>query len=85
MKHTEKAYAKINLYLNVTAKREDAFHDIESVMQTINLHDTLHFDISPSDETKIHLSFTGPCDLPTDERNLAVRAAKAFLISSTGS
>ena len=43
MKHTEMAQAKINLYLNVTAKRSDGFHDIESVMQTVDLCDVLHF------------------------------------------
>ena len=79
MKHTEKAPAKINLYLNVTAKREDGFHDIESVMQTIDLCDTLHFDLKPDKETRIALAFSEPCELPTDEENLIVRAAKAFL------
>ncbi len=79
MKHTEKAPAKINLYLNVTAKRDDGFHEIESVMQTIDLCDVLHFELLPSEETKITLSFSEPCDLPTDDRNLIVRAAKAFL------
>lgn len=79
MKHTEMAQAKINLYLNVTAKRNDGFHDIESVMQTVDLCDVLHFSLSPAKETKISLSFSTPCDLPTDEKNLIVRAAKAFL------
>ena len=79
MKHTETAPAKINLYLNVTAKRNDGFHDIESVMQTVDLCDVLHFELSPAEETKISLSFATPCDLPTDEKNLIVRAAKAFL------
>ena len=79
MKHTEKAPAKINLYLNVTTKRNDGFHDIESVMQTVDLCDVLHFDFFPAEETKISLSFSKPCNLPTDEKNLIVRAAKAFL------
>ncbi len=79
MKHKEKAPAKINLYLNVTARRADGFHDIESVMQTIDLHDTLHFELFPADQTMIELSFSEPCGLPTDEKNLIVRAAKAFL------
>ena len=79
MKHTEKAFAKINLYLNVTGRRSDGFHDVESVMQEIDVYDLLHFELFPAEETKIELSFSEPCDLPTDERNLIVRAAKAFL------
>ena len=82
MRHTEKANAKINLYLNVVAQRHDGFHDIESVMQTIDLCDILHFDLSPSDTTEISLSFSEPSVLPVDERNLIVRAALAFLAAA---
>lgn len=79
VQHIEKAPAKINLYLNVTARRTDGFHDIETVMQTIDLFDVLHFSLSPADRTEIVLKFSRPCNLPTDDRNLIVRAAKAFL------
>ncbi len=82
MKHTERAYAKINLYLNVAARRDDGFHDIESIMQTIDLADILHFELSPAEKNEVLLSFSEPCDLPTDERNLIVRAANAFLEAS---
>ena len=82
MRHTEKANAKINLYLNVVAQRHDGFHDIESVMQTIDLCDVLHFDLFPSDTTEIFLSFSEPSVLPVDERNLIVRAALAFLAAA---
>ena len=44
----EKAYAKINLTLEVIGKRSDGFHRLASVMQTINLYDTVTF--APSDE-----------------------------------
>jgi 4-diphosphocytidyl-2-C-methyl-D-erythritol kinase len=66
------AYAKINLGLRVTAKRADGFHDIETIFQTISLHDTLTF--TPSD------TLTLTCDapeIPTDETNLVLRAARA--------
>ena len=82
MRHTEKANAKINLYLNVVAQRHDGFHDIESVMQTIDLCDVLHFDLSPSDITEISLTFSVPSVLPVDEQNLIVRAALAFLAAA---
>jgi 4-diphosphocytidyl-2-C-methyl-D-erythritol kinase len=68
-----KAYAKINWALRVTGKRPDGFHNIETLFQTISLHDELTFERADS------LSLT--CDDPTipiDETNLAVRAAKAI-------
>ena len=37
----DQAYAKINLFLNITAKREDGYHDIQSIMQTVSLADML--------------------------------------------
>ncbi|MBV8543203.1 MAG: 4-(cytidine 5'-diphospho)-2-C-methyl-D-erythritol kinase, partial [Acidobacteria bacterium] len=64
------AYAKINWSLRITGKRADGFHDLETLFQTISLHDTLTFDDSE------HLSLT--CDdpsIPVDETNLVVRAA----------
>ncbi len=82
MQYTERANAKINLYLNVIARRADGFHNIESVMQTIDLYDVLHFNLFPSNTTEISLSFSESCDLPTDDRNLVVRAAKAFLATA---
>lgn len=63
--------AKINLFLEVLRKREDGYHEIETVMQAVNLCDTV----------TVHLEGRGitvECDaseLPTDERNLAYRAA----------
>ncbi|MBR5880507.1 MAG: 4-(cytidine 5'-diphospho)-2-C-methyl-D-erythritol kinase [Clostridia bacterium] len=71
-----KAYAKINLYLNVTGRRSDGYHDIVSIMQTVDLYDTVTVSIDRQAPGEILLS----CDagLPCDERNLAYRAAKAY-------
>ncbi|KFZ25743.1 MAG: 4-diphosphocytidyl-2-C-methyl-D-erythritol kinase [Candidatus Izimaplasma bacterium HR2] len=44
----EKAYAKINLFLNVVNKRFDGYHDLEMVMASIELHDLLSFSKNPS-------------------------------------
>ena len=71
----EGAYAKINLTLDVLGKREDGYHDIKSVMQAISIRDDVEIDIGTgktwsllcSDET-----------IPTDETNLAWKAAKVF-------
>lgn len=67
-----KSYAKINWALRITGRRADGFHDLETVFQTISLHDELTF--SPS----AGLSLT--CDdpsIPVGESNLAIRAARA--------
>jgi len=68
-----RSYAKINWALRITGKRADGFHDLETVFQTISLHDELTF--TPSDQ----LSLT--CDdpsIPVDETNLVLRAARAL-------
>ena len=68
------AYAKLNLTLDILRRREDGYHDLQMVMQTISLTDTL--TITPAQgEGKMtsNLSF-----LPTDGTNLAQKAAAAF-------
>ncbi len=71
-----KAYAKINLYLNVTGKRSDGYHDVVSIMQTVDLCDTVSVSCVKNAPAAIVLE----CDagLPCDERNLAYRAAEAY-------
>ncbi len=72
----EKAYAKLNLSLDVTARREDGFHELAMLMQTVSVCDDL--TLSLRGESGIEAS----CSLhfiPTDERNLAVRAARCYL------
>jgi 4-diphosphocytidyl-2-C-methyl-D-erythritol kinase len=68
------AYAKINLTLAVLGKREDGYHDLSSVMQTISLHDTLR--LTPSRSGHITARSDDP-ELNTAE-NLALRAALAL-------
>ena len=70
--------AKINLSLKVTGKRDDGFHNIESVMQTISLYDYLSISVIESDRTIISLSGNSD-EIPYDERNLVYKAAKMFL------
>jgi 4-diphosphocytidyl-2-C-methyl-D-erythritol kinase len=66
------AFAKINLSLRVLGKREDGYHELDTIFQTISLHDTIR--ISAIEGSAIAFS----CDdrsLPTDSHNLVVRAA----------
>lgn len=67
-----KAYAKINLGLDVVRKREDGYHEVRMIMQTINLFDKLYLNRtkSPSISVDTNLHF-----LPTDENNLVFKAA----------
>ena len=75
----ERAYAKINLYLDVTKKRADGYHDIVSVMQTVDLFDEVQVCAMPAAETAITLTVQGAPHLPADAHNLAYRAALAYL------
>jgi 4-diphosphocytidyl-2-C-methyl-D-erythritol kinase len=68
-----RSYAKINWSLRVTGKRGDGFHDLETIFQTISLHDTLTF--TPSD--RLVLTCHDPA-IPTDDTNLVLRAARAL-------
>ena len=73
---TRNAFAKINLTLDVGARRPDGYHDIRSVMQTISLHDTLTVTRTP-DVPGVRLEVTGDegAGVPADESNLVHRAA----------
>ena len=69
-----KAYAKINIALDVVGKREDGYHLLRMIMQTVDLYDVI--EITKSD-CNIKLKCNKPY-VPTDERNLAYKAAKLF-------
>ena len=77
--YTERANAKINTYLNITARRPNGYHDIVSVMQTVSLCDLVTVDFKPALQSNIMLSVSGNSELPIDCRNLAWRAAERFL------
>lgn len=72
----EGAFAKLNLTLDVLGKREDGYHDLKSVMQTISIRDDIEIDIGTGKPWTLECDKD---DIPTDERNLAWKAAKVYL------
>lgn len=68
-----KALAKINLGLDVLGKRENGYHDVRMIMQSVYLYDDVHIEKTEEEgislETNLHF-------LPTDEGNIAYKAAK---------
>ncbi|NTW47211.1 MAG: 4-(cytidine 5'-diphospho)-2-C-methyl-D-erythritol kinase, partial [Chlorobaculum sp.] len=74
MKHLSvKACAKINLGLLITSRRDDGYHTLETIFAPIDWFDTLEFSESDS----ISMECTN-LDLPVDDSNLCIRAAKAL-------
>lgn len=71
----EYAYAKLNLTLDVLGKRSDGYHDLKSVMQTISIRDDIEIDIGTGGPWKLFCTNEA---IPTDERNLAWKAARVF-------
>ncbi|MFO7636179.1 MAG: 4-(cytidine 5'-diphospho)-2-C-methyl-D-erythritol kinase [Clostridia bacterium] len=70
----EKAHAKINLGLDILGKRKDGFHDLDTIMQTVDLHDLVLLKKTPSGITV--RSDSG--DIPLDGKNLGYQAAYEF-------
>ena len=71
----EGAFAKLNLTLDVLGKREDGYHNIKSIMQTISIRDDVEIDVGTGKPWTLECSQEG---IPTDERNLAWKAAKVY-------
>ncbi len=71
----EGAYAKLNLTLDVLGKRPDGYHDLRSVMQTISVRDDVEIDIGTGKPWKLLCTNEA---IPTDETNLAWKAAKIY-------
>lgn len=72
---TRKAYAKINLGLDVLGKRSDGYHELKMVMQTVDIYDVLTFQKSKEGIC----IFTDHEELPKDKGNLIYRAAELIM------
>ncbi|MCQ2491958.1 MAG: 4-(cytidine 5'-diphospho)-2-C-methyl-D-erythritol kinase [Lachnospiraceae bacterium] len=68
-----RGYGKINLGLDVVRKREDGYHELRMIMQTVELYDVITMKVIPEDEIRlsVNLSF-----LPTNKNNLIYKAAE---------
>ena len=72
---TERAWAKLNLSLDVLDRRPDGYHDMRMVMQTVSLCDEVRLEALDAGGIRLKTSFSY---LPADRRNLAWRAAELF-------
>lgn len=72
----QKAYAKVNIGLDVLRRRPDGYHDLKMIMQTVDICDDLTFE--KNSEPGIRLRIDG-ADLPTDKNNLICRAAALLM------
>jgi 4-diphosphocytidyl-2-C-methyl-D-erythritol kinase len=72
-KLTLPSYAKINLGLSIQRKRDDGYHDIETILHQVDLKDEI--ELQRFDSAQIRMSCDDP-ELPTDETNLCIRAAQ---------
>ena len=81
MKVTRFCPAKINLFLEVTGKLPNGYHELATLFAKINLGDTLCVEAVPAAQTRITLTQTGPVGkwVQADQTNLVWRAAQAFL------
>src|SRR5207247_1589324 len=72
--------AKLNLALAVVARREDGWHDIDSVLAPIDWHDLIGVELRAAPAVAVRLRLSGPAaaGVPAGEDNLAVRAAHAL-------
>ncbi|MCG9131905.1 4-(cytidine 5'-diphospho)-2-C-methyl-D-erythritol kinase [Candidatus Poribacteria bacterium] len=70
-----RAHAKINLYLNVVGKREDGYHNLETIFHSIGLHDDVIIRKQVTKDITVHCEHPA---VPSDARNLAHRAAQCL-------
>lgn len=78
MRLEKKSPCKVNLILNILGKRPDGFHELETVMQPVNICDEMSFEREGSG---VQLTCSQP-ELPVDAKNLVHRAATAFLTAA---
>lgn len=73
------AYAKINLMLDIVARRTDGYHDLFMIMQSIGIYDTVTVSQTKSGKITVTCNTEG---IPLDESNIACKAANAFFAAT---
>jgi 4-diphosphocytidyl-2-C-methyl-D-erythritol kinase len=77
---TRKAYAKINLGLDVLRKRPDGYHDVKMIMQTVGIYDILTFQKTATEDSKPGIKINlSDASLPAGKDNLIYRAASLVM------
>lgn len=66
---------KINVFLRITSKREDGFHDLASLFHVISLGDKIKFSLAPSNKDRLSTNVAG---VPLDDSNLIIRALNLY-------
>jgi 4-diphosphocytidyl-2-C-methyl-D-erythritol kinase len=75
---SEAAPAKLNLFLHIVGRRPDGYHELDSIFLPIDLCDRVRLEMRPSSRRSVALTGNFGA-LPSDERNLAVKAASRFM------
>ena len=78
-KTQERAFAKLNLTLDIVGKRPDGYHEMLTVMQGVSLCDSVSLSLNDTGSYTMRTNFGF---LPTDDRNIAVKAARIFLAAT---
>jgi len=73
------AFAKINLTMDVTGRREDGYHEVRTVMQSLELGDSVTIDVSEGSGVRF---YSETKYLPSDSRNNAVKAAELYVAAA---
>jgi 4-diphosphocytidyl-2-C-methyl-D-erythritol kinase len=76
------AHAKLNVFLRVLGRRDDGYHDVETLLVPISLAD--HVTVEPADELTLSLGGPAADTVPAGDTNLAVRAARALAAEAGG-
>ena len=73
---SERAFAKLNLSLDVTGLREDGYHEMVMLMQSVDLYDEIHIKLN---ETGNFIARSNLGFLPCNDKNIGIKAARLFL------